>query len=90
MVKGVKYDSYYYKMGVKKSNDNLGYFTPLLENTVPVEEIETVKKKFLEDGETISKIDSKVIYHNKYCREWKDGDKTFIEYIIGFVSINQD
>lgn len=90
MVKGVKYDSYYYKMGVKKSNDKLGYFTPLIENRVSTEEIEGIKQKFLEDSETISKIDSKVIYHNKYCREWKDGDKTFIEYIMGFVSLNQD
>ena len=85
----VKYESYFYKMGVKKSNDKLGYFTPLLENMVSLDEIDAVKKKFLDENETIFKIDSKVIYHNKYCREWKDGDKTFIEYIIGFVSLNQ-
>ena len=41
-------------------------------------------------SETISKIDSKAKYYNKYCREWKDGDKTFLEYIMGLVSLNQD
>lgn len=87
---GIKYESYFYKMGVKKSNDKLGYFTPLLEKRVSLDEIDKVKKKFLGKSETISKIDSKVVYYNKYCREWKDGDKTFIEYITGFVSINQD
>ena len=87
---GIKYESYFYKMGVKKSNDKLGYFTPLLEKRVSLDEIDNVKKKFLGKSETISKIDSKVVYYNKYCREWKDGDKTFIEYITGFVSINQD
>lgn len=90
MVKGVKYDSYYYKMGVKKSNDNLGYFTPLLEKTVSVDEINTIKEIFLAKNETISKIDSKVVYHNKFCREWKDGDKCFLEYIMGFVSLDQN
>lgn len=87
---GIKYESYFYKMGVKKSNDKLGYFTPLLEKRVSLDEIDKVKKKFLGKSETISKIDSKVVYYNKYCREWKDGDKTFLEYIMGFVSINQD
>ena len=86
---GIKYESYFYKMGVKKSNDKLGYFTPLLERIVSLDEIDKVKEKFLRESETISKIDSKVVYYNKYCREWKDGDKTFIEYIMGFVSINQ-
>ena len=86
----IKYESYFYKMGVKKSNDTLGYFTPLLEKRVSVDEIDSVREKFLSESETISKIDSKVIYYNKYCREWKDGDKTFLEYIMGFVSLNQD
>lgn len=87
---GIKYESYFYKIGVKKSKNNLGYFTPLLEKMVSVDEIDKVKKRFLSQSETISKIDSKVVYYNKYCREWKDGDKTFLEYIMGFVSINQD
>lgn len=87
---GIKYESYFYKMGVKKSNDKLGYFTPLLEKRVSLDEIDKVKKKFLGKSETISKIDSKVVYYNKYCREWKDGDKTFIEYITGFVALDQN
>ena len=87
---GIKYESYFYKMGVKKSNDKLGYFTPLLEKRVSLDEIDKVKKKFLVKSETISKIDSKVVYYNKYCREWKDGDKTFIEYITGFVALDQN
>lgn len=87
---GIKYESYFYKMGVKKSNDKLGYFTPLLEKMVSLDEIDKVKKKFLGKSETISKIDSKVVYYNKYCREWKDGDKTFLEYIMGFVALDQN
>lgn len=87
---GIKYESYFYKIGVKKPKNNLGYFTPLLEKMVSVDEIDEVKKNFLSQSETISKIDSKVIYHNKYCREWKDGDKMFIEYIIGFVALDQN
>ena len=81
----IKYSSHFYKLGVKKSNDNLGYFTPLIEKIVSVDEIDIVKQNFLNKSETILRIDSKVKYYNKYCREWKDGNKTFIEYIIGFV-----
>lgn len=85
----VKYECFYHKLGVKKTKDTIGYFTPLIEKVISNEEVKAAKEKFLTDGETISKIDSKVIYYNKYCREWKDGDKTFIEYIMGFVSLNQ-
>lgn len=90
MIEGINYSSYYYKLGVKKSNDDLGYFTPLVEKVVSVEEINQVKEKFLADAETIFKIDSNVIYYNKYCREWKEGDKIFLEYIMGFISLNQN
>ena len=86
----IKYESFYHKLGVKKTKDTLGYFTPLLEKVISNDEIDAVKQKFLAESETISKIDSKVIYYNKYCREWKDGNKTFLEYIMGFVSLNQD
>ncbi len=86
----IKYISHFYKLSVKKSNDNLDYFTPLIEKIVPVDEIDIVNQNFLNKSETISKIDSKAKYYNKYCREWKDGDKTFLEYIMGLVSLNQD
>lgn len=85
----IKYSSYFYKLGAKKSNDNLDYFTPLIEKIVSVDEIDIVKQDFLNKSETISKIDSKVKYYNKFCREWKDGDKCFLEYIMGFLAIDQ-
>ena len=86
---GIKYESYFYKIGVKKPKNNLGYFTPLIEKMVSVDEIDEVRKNFLSQSETISKIDSKVKYYNKFCREWKDGDKCFLEYIMGFLAIDQ-
>ena len=88
--KPIKYDSFYYKLGVKKSNDNLGYFTPLVEKFIPVGKIDGVKQHFLDKSETISKIGCNIIYYHKYCRKWEEGDKTFLEYITGFVSDNQD
>lgn len=91
MVEGIKYDCFFYKMGVKRNNDKLdmGYFIPLMEKIIPCEEIEAEKQEFLSKNETIFKIDSKVIYYNTFCREWTEGNKTFLEYIIGFVSLNQ-
>ena len=62
----IKYSSHFYKLGVKKSNDNLGYFTPLIEKIVSVDEIDAVKQNFLNKSETILRIDSKVKYYNKY------------------------
>ncbi len=78
----IKYERFLYKLGVKKKDDIFGYFTSVVEIYMSPEDVEAEKERFLKSCEN-----KDYIRHSKYCIEYTVENKTFIEYIMGFVAL---
>ena len=82
--KEIKYKRFIHKIGGKKKNDKFGYFEPITEKWISPEEIEFEKETFLKHYEGVD-----VKRHNKYCVEYEDNGSVFLDYIMGFVAVEQ-
>lgn len=90
MVEGIKYEKFMHKLGVRKTSDTAGIFSPLIEEFFGEDKIWESKENFRKKkSEVHDGIDPNLTEYNEFCIEWKEGKCTFLEYIIGFVSLEQ-
>lgn len=93
MIKGIKYDCYYYSFSAQEIS-NRG---PLGRNEY--DELKPVKTYYFGEKDLQREITSFKArheadgvpqkYYHEFCREWEKGGKKYLEYITGFVSDDQ-
>ena len=89
--KDIKYEGYTYRVLIKLPGKNQDWKTEY-ESWIPKDRIEEEKAEFVRRYEEMDKADVKL--HHKYCMEYVSSYNeeacTYLEYIMGFVSLNQN
>ena len=88
--KGLKYDSFLHQVSVKKPGNKRAYSTTIKQELITIDEIEAVKKEFLQ---RCSEMPEKSLKnYGKYCIEYKapyEGkEHIYTEFIMGFLAMD--
>lgn len=85
----VVYEVYLRSQSARDKKSDLGYYAPVKQTWIQPEDVDAWKKSFLEAKDKISKENKSFKEYNKYCYEYELNGKVHLEYLMGFVALDQ-